>query len=74
MNILTLIPAYGRTYKSRNAAVSAWHEGQDWRISSMGMPDTYCSNRDVETLRQMGYTHFMLCLDATGYKNTVVRG
>ena len=74
MNILTLVPAYGKTYKSRNAAVTAWHDGADWRIQQLGMTDQYCSNRDVETLRTMGFTHFMLCLDGTGYKNTIVRG
>ena len=45
---LFLIPAYGRRYRSREAALHDWQAGRDFQI--LGGP--YCSIRDVEAMRQ----------------------
>jgi hypothetical protein len=47
-NPLFLIPAYGRSYRSREAALRDWQAGRDFQI--LGGP--YCSIRDVEAMRQ----------------------
>lgn len=39
----SLVPAYGRIYKSGRDAVNAWRTGADFRV--VGGP--YCSVRDV---------------------------
>ncbi len=43
---LTLIPAYGRTFKNADAARNDWHSGKDWKI--YGGP--YTSVRDASDL------------------------
>jgi hypothetical protein len=45
---LFLIPAYGRRYRSREAALQDWQAGRDFQI--LGGP--YCSIRDLEAMRQ----------------------
>lgn len=35
----TLIPAYGRDYKSAKAVRDAWNEGKDFQISNAFSPD-----------------------------------
>lgn len=44
---MTLIPAYGRDYKSAKAARTDWESGKDFRIATIG-PDSgaYTSKRD----------------------------
>jgi hypothetical protein len=45
---LFLIPAYGRRYRSREAALQDWLKGKDFQI--LGGP--YCSIRDADQMRQ----------------------
>jgi hypothetical protein len=45
---LFLIPAYGRRYRSREAALRDWLAGKDFQI--LGGP--YCSIRDLDHMRQ----------------------
>lgn len=45
---LWLLPAYGRSYKSRDAAIKAWQDGKDFLIE--GGP--YCSIRDIEKMHE----------------------
>lgn len=40
---MTVIPAYGRDYKSKAAAIADWQAGKDFRIMPSGQ---YCSIRD----------------------------
>lgn len=35
MSSITVVPAYGRDYKSRNAAIDAWESGKDFRVCDM---------------------------------------
>ena len=48
MDITTVIPAYGRDYKTSEAALSDWKEGKDFLIQSITHPydGMYCSIRD----------------------------
>lgn len=36
---LTVVPAYGRDYKSAKEVKAAWEEGKDFRIEDMSSPD-----------------------------------
>ena len=40
---MTVLPAYGRDYKSKKAALSDWNEGLDFRCALSG---SYLSKRD----------------------------
>jgi len=39
MTYLTVVPAYGRDYKSQKEVKAAWAEGKDFRIEDMSSPD-----------------------------------
>ena len=58
--MITLLPAYGRNYKTEEAALLDWIGGKDFRIS--GGP--YCSIRDIDQMKtqfdeiQMRYGEF----------------
>lgn len=39
MAYLTLVPAYGRDYKSAKQVKEAWNEGKDFQISNVFSPD-----------------------------------
>lgn len=39
MNYLTVVPAYGRDYKSQKAVKEAWNRGDDFIINSFMHPD-----------------------------------
>jgi hypothetical protein len=43
---VTLIPAYGRKYKNKEAAVVDWKAGKDFKIIN----GPYCSIRDLKHL------------------------
>lgn len=43
---MVLLPAYGRSYSTKEQALKAWNNGADFKI--MGGP--YCSIRDAEQL------------------------
>ena len=43
---ITLLPAYGRKYESKESALKDWNAGKDFKI--LGGP--YCSIRDIKHL------------------------
>ena len=47
---LTLIPAYGRNYKTREEIIKAWEEGKDFKIATVAHKDCgrYTSVRDLK--------------------------
>ncbi|HEY1700743.1 MAG TPA: hypothetical protein VGG75_13605 [Trebonia sp.] len=36
---LTVVPAYGRDYKSKAAVLADWNAGKDFQINDMSSPD-----------------------------------
>jgi hypothetical protein len=45
---LTVVPAYGRDYRSGKAALADWKAGKDFRIATVGPDDgRYMSVRDM---------------------------
>lgn len=53
MKYMTVVPAYGRDYKSEAAAVADWNAGLDFRIQDIGMgrdDGRYVSVRDVPAI------------------------
>ena len=46
-----LVPAYGRSYATRQEALDDWNAGLDFKIE--GGP--YCSNADREVMRGAGH-------------------
>ena len=51
---VTVTPAYGRDYKTQKAVVRDWEFGLDFQLQPAGC---YCSIRDVDALKDDGYTH-----------------
>ena len=49
--VVVLLPAYGRTYETIEAAEKDWNEGKDFRI----LNGPYCSIRDQTLLNDMGH-------------------
>lgn len=51
MRYLTLVPAYGRDYKSAKSVRDAWNAGQDFRIADISHPDDgrYVNHNDAPT-------------------------
>lgn len=49
MRHLTVVPAYGRDYKSARAVREDWAAGKDFRIADLSSPDDgrYINNRDA---------------------------
>jgi hypothetical protein len=47
---LTLVPAYGRDYKSKAECLAAWEAGKDFQIATAMSPDAgrYTSIRDAK--------------------------
>jgi len=47
---LTVVPAYGRDYKSAKAAKVDWESGKDFQIADISSPDNgrYVSKNDLE--------------------------
>jgi hypothetical protein len=39
MSYLTLVPAYGRDYKSKKEVMADWDGGKDFRICDVSSPD-----------------------------------
>ena len=50
MKTITLVPAYGRDYTSKEKAKQAFEDGKDWVISDISNPynGSYCSIRDID--------------------------
>lgn len=47
---ITLVPAYGKDYKSKKEVLADWTEGKDFQIASFGPDDgRYCSIRDFHS-------------------------
>lgn len=38
MNYVTIVPSYGRDYKSKAAVLKDWNDGKDFTINQMGHP------------------------------------
>lgn len=51
MKTLTIIPAYGRDYKSKEAAEKDFLDGKDFTVADISCPwdGKYCSIRDLKT-------------------------
>lgn len=62
MNTLTIIPAYGRDYRSRAAAIADWQAGKDFLAHSVN-GSGYCSVRDSAAFLKDGITHVSLRYD-----------
>jgi hypothetical protein len=55
---LTLVPAYGRDYKSKASLMEDWNSGKDFRIEGFGYSGAnYCNIKDVDHFKTNGYTH-----------------
>jgi hypothetical protein len=53
VNPIYLTAAYGRVYHERDAVLSDWFDGKDFRIYQ----GPYCSIRDVFRMKMSGFTH-----------------
>ena len=61
MSLLTLIPAYGRSYAHQEHMMLDWNSGKDFRIVEMGC---YCSNRDLENMyNEFNVTVLKMCMN-----------
>ncbi len=49
-NMIYLVPAYGRSYKTRDDMIEAWKEGSDFKILSGPWTGAYTSMRDTREL------------------------
>jgi hypothetical protein len=56
MNALTLRGAYGRRYKTIEAAMTDWYDGKDFYINEL---ECYCSIRDAVAFRRQMYLVFI---------------
>lgn len=55
-NSLTLVPAYGRDYKSKSELAAAWQQGLDFLAMDMHS-SAYCSIRNLSQMKEDGITH-----------------
>lgn len=62
MNIITVIPAYGRDYRSRAAVLADWQAGKDFRPAGL-FGSGYLSQRDSALLLERGHTHVSIRYD-----------
>jgi hypothetical protein len=69
MKLLELFPAYGRVYFNVDSAISDWEAGLDWQICR----GPYCSNRDVDAIKEMGYNSISLIWDIKGYRFAIIK-
>lgn len=56
-NSLTLVPAYGRDYKSKKALMADWEAGKDFLAYSFDGSEAYTSIRDTEGFKADNITH-----------------
>jgi hypothetical protein len=56
MTTLTLVPAYGRDYKTKAEVEADWQAGKDFRVCDSGSDfnGSYTSIRDLGTLKAAG--------------------
>jgi len=53
--MITLIPAYGRSYTDQSSLLKAWKDGKDFQIVlHPWIRGTYCSIRNTDSLRDDG--------------------
>lgn len=57
MNFVTLVPAYGRDYKSKKAVMADWDAGKDFVINQFGHPydGKYINSQDAATTPGVTY-------------------
>lgn len=58
MNALTVIPAYGRDYMTRQEVLIDWNNDKDFQLSTTGR---YLNKADSWLLLANGYTHISIC-------------
>jgi len=63
MITLTISPAYGRDYKSRAAALAAWHEGRDFLNQSLSGGRYVSRSEFLRPEVCSGYTHVSIRYD-----------
>lgn len=60
-NSLTLVPAYGRDYKNKQALLADWEQGKDFLAVGYAYErqrgSGYTSSRDVQSFKEDGITH-----------------
>tara|TARA_R110000744_G_scaffold241793_1_gene359027 strand:+ start:191 stop:475 length:285 start_codon:yes stop_codon:yes gene_type:complete len=49
MKMMTLLPAYGRDYRSKKLAIADFNNGLDFQLASFGFLQ-YCSIQDADAL------------------------
>lgn len=60
-NSLTLVPAYGRDYKSKSALMADWNQGKDFlAVSFQSHQGGYTSIRDLPAFKAEHITHLHL--------------
>jgi len=71
MLTVTVRPAYGRDYRNKQQALSAWIEGKDFIYASYGpYCGQYCSIRDFTSYEvTIYYNHLQNCTIWNGEKN-----
>jgi len=47
---MTLIPAYGRDYKSKAAVLADWNANKDFVVASIGGPGCYINKEQADKL------------------------
>lgn len=63
---LIVLPAYGRSYKSSEDALTDWYTGKDFKVAR----GPYLSIRDTKTLAVEGVTSMRLVWDLTTMRTT----
>ena len=64
--------AYGRKYKTPEAAMADWHAGKDFRIAAgPAYVGSYCSKRDEDAMRQQCKKIDLLWVTNQRFKDTV---
>ena len=48
MSLITLLPAYGRTYENSREILSDWNNGKDFYI----LRGAYCSKHDLKAIKR----------------------
>jgi hypothetical protein len=57
MNFVTIVPAYGRDYRSKKAVMADWDAGKDFRIDCFMHPDDgrYINKQDADSTPGVTY-------------------
>ena len=57
MKTITVIPAYGRDYKSKKAILEDWNASKDFQIATFGPDDGHYINKEDLAKDTTGLTH-----------------